>query len=383
MSPEQQGSVVVVGGGLAGALLALELAALGQRVVVLDGGAFCNTQADAAIPASSGITSATAISYGALPGWPLAPTPLARLAAGASRRWRRLQELHGELGWRPRRLRLQGGAAGPRGLTALLPLPFAQVDSAVFTARLPLALAAAGVLLCPVAVQQLRPRASGGWLLGLADGRELPAQQLVLAAGAGCRLLWPALPERLRCSWAAVLELAALPTRLGSPAAWLPQTFARLELERRAGRLSQPEWVVDPGLVPRAGGGLLGQLTVLPVTPGPGPAERSELMEQRLRQGLAGQRWSRPFAQLPGRLRQAAVAFCVDGVPAVGPLPEVPGVWLFTGFSAGFSQGPVLAPLLAACIAGGSAMAAEAEQQLRRLGLGPGSLPVSGADRSS
>lgn len=363
-APQPGDAVVIVGAGLAGALLALELAALGRPVLLLD---------PPEPPGGAGTTqapSATAISYGALPGWPLTPTPLARLAAGASRRWRQLQGQHGELGWRPRRLRQ-------------LPLPFAQVDTALLTTRLPEVLAAAGVIRHPVAVEQLQQGPGGGWWLGLADGGELRTQQLVLAAGAGCRALWPALPERLRCSWAAVLALEAFPAQLGSPAAWLPHRFARLQLERRAGQLSQPDWVVDAGLVPWAAGALLGQLTLVPVTLDPGPAPEARLMEQRLRQGLARQAWSEPLAPLPGQLLQAAVAFCVDGVPLVGPLPQAPGLWLFSGFSAGFSQVPVLAPLLAACIAAGGSRAAAAERQLRLLGLGfgPATEPAGGADR--
>ncbi len=46
------------------------------------------------------------------------------------------------------------------------------------------------------------------------------------------------------------------------------------------------------------------------------------------------------------------MAFCSDGQPLVGPVPEAPGLWQFCGFSAAFSQVPVLAPLLAAVIAG-------------------------------
>ena len=80
--------VVIVGGGLAGAWLALELRALGEAVTLID-----------SAPAD-GSSSATAISYGVIPGWPLAATPLARMAAGASRRWRRLERRHGPLGWR-------------------------------------------------------------------------------------------------------------------------------------------------------------------------------------------------------------------------------------------------------------------------------------------
>ena len=349
--------VVIVGAGVAGGLLALALRELGASVTVVDA------------PASNGLCSATELSYGALPGWPLAPTPLARLAAGASKRWRLLQERHGDLGWRPCRLRLHGAAAGWRPLSAWWPLPFAQMDSAVLTARLPLALAAAGVRCKTGRVERLEPQAAASWELHLSDGSSLPAAQLVLAAGAQCRQLWPALPQRLRSSWAAALELASFPAPLGRAAAWLPLSFGRVALERSAAGLSQPEWLVDGGLVPRAEGALLGQHTLvrpgLELGPAPPPLE----VEQQLRQELAAQAWGAPLAALPGCLRQAAVAFCSEGLPLVGPLAEAPGLWMFTGFSAGFSQVPVLAPLLAQALAAGGAQAAAAKRRLQQLGL--------------
>jgi len=349
--------VVVVGAGVAGALLALALRELGASVTVVDA------------PAINGLCSASELSYGALPGWPLAPTPLARLAAGASKCWRLLQERHGDLGWRPCRLRLHGAAAGWRPLSAWWPLPFAQVDSAVLTARLPLALAAAGVSCKTGRVERLEPQAGAGWELTLSDGTSLPAAQLVLAAGAHCRQLWPALPQRLRSSWAAALQLASFPAPLGSAAAWLPVSFGRVALERRAAGLSQPEWLVDGGLVPRAEGALLGQHTLvgpgLELGPAPPPLE----VEQQLRQGLAAQAWGAPLVALPGYLRQAAVAFCSEGLPLVGPLAEAPGLWMFTGFSAGFSQVPVLAPLLAQVLVSGGARSEAAMLRLQQLGL--------------
>ena len=349
--------VVIVGAGVAGGLLALALRELGASVTVVDA------------PAINGLCSASELSYGALPGWPLAPTPLARLAAGASKRWRLLQERHGDLGWRPCRLRLHRAAVGWRPLSAWWPLPFAQVDSAVLTARLPLVLAAAGVRCKTGRVERLEPQAGAGWELTLSDGTSLQAPQLVLAAGAYCRQLWPLLPQRLRSSWAAALELASFPAPLGSAAAWLPVSFGRVALERRAAGLSQPEWLVDGGLVPRAEGALLGQHTLvrpgLELGPAPPPLE----VEQQLRQELAAQAWGAPLAALPGYLRQAAVAFCSEGLPLVGPLSDAPDLWMFTGFSAGFSQVPVLAPLLAQVLVSGGAQAESATRRLQQLGL--------------
>lgn len=354
--------VVIVGGGLAGALLALALRDEGAAVCVVD--------------APDVGPSATAISYGVVPGWPLAPTPLARLAAGSSRHWRQLQRRHGFLGWRPCGLRLHGARPGLGTLAARLPLPLAQVDSAELAARLPAVLAAAGVEWRSARVARLQPLPQA-WQLQLRDGSTLQSSQVVLAAGAHCRQLWPPLPGRLRASWAAVLALCGPPppaaaapvARAAGPLAWLPARFGRVALERRAAGLCHAEWLVDAGLVPRGGGALLGQHTL--VRPGlelgdpPAPAET----ERQLRAALADQPWAAELASLPGQLQQAAVAFCTDGGPLVGPAAGAPGLWLFTGFSAGFSQVPVLAPLLAQALVAGGRRAAAAQRRLRRLGL--------------
>jgi glycine/D-amino acid oxidase-like deaminating enzyme len=358
--------VVIVGGGLAGSLLALALRERGTAVTVVE------AQPMAPSGGGTGFSSATAISYGALPGWPLATTPLARLAAGASRHWRRLQTRHGDLGWRRLRLRLQGGPAW-------WPLPFAQVDTAVLAARLPGALESAGVTRRIAGVEQLLALPAPGWSLQLGDGTSLEARQVVLAAGAGCRQLWPGLPEGLRSSWAAVLEFPPSPLIQGRQAAWLPARFGRVALERRAADLSQPEWLVDGGLVPRGDGALLGQHTL--VRPGlelgtPPPAG---VVEEQLRRCLADQAWAAALAPLPGRLLQAPVAFCTQGLPLVGPVADAAGLWLFSGFSAGFSQVPVLAPVVAEALVGSGDRADAARRCLQQLGLG-WSDPV-GADR--
>ncbi|WP_398324711.1 FAD-dependent oxidoreductase [Vulcanococcus sp.] len=341
--------VVIVGGGLAGAWLALELRALGAVVTLID-----------AAPAD-GTASATAISYGLIPGWPLAPTPLARMAAGASRRWRRLQRRHGPLGWRRCALRLQGSNRWLSALARLGLLPLAQVDTTVLHQRLPAVLLNAGVKRYTATVQAMAP-AARGWQLQLSDGSACQADQLVLAAGAGCGRLWPALPQTLCSSWASVLELQAFPAALGAPAAWLPQGFARLGLERRAPELLEPAWVVDPGLVPWGRGALVGQHTWIAAAGAAAPAA-ADGCEPPLRQAF-------PTVGA-ARLRQAAVAFSSSGAPLVGAVEATPGLWLFTGFSGAFAQVPVLAPLLAQRLAGPADRAHQAERRLQQLGVWP------------
>lgn len=340
--------VLIVGGGLAGSLLALELRALGAAVTLID-----------AEPAD-GSSSATAISYGALPGWPLAATPLARLAAGASQRWRQLERRHGPLGWQRRALRLSGGNRALALAARLAVLPFAQVDTGLFRVRMPAALRAAAVTLRCQRVEALRAIA-GGWQLQLSDGSVCSAAQVVLAAGARVHALWPGLPQRLRQSWASVLALSRMPEGLGPGAAWLPQTFARVALERRASALQQPAWVVDPGLVPWGSGALVGQHTWIPPEAMAGAAPDAPLCAAQLREALAART---PWRLPDGVLRQAAVAFCSSGAPLVGPVAGAPGLWLFCGFSAAFSQVPVLAPLLARSLRSDEAVASRRLQQL-------------------
>ncbi len=351
--------VVIVGGGLAGALLALELRQLGAGVTLIDA------------PPADGTASATAISYGVIPGWSLAPTPLALLAAGASRHWRQLQQRHGSLGWHRCALRLQGPNRWLGALARLGVLPVAQVDTAVLSERLPAALAQAGVERLGATALAIQP-AAGGWQVQLSDGSSCQADQVVLAAGAGCHRLWPHLPQTLRSSWAAVLELQVFPAALGSAAAWLPQGFARLGLERRSDGLLEPAWVVDPGLVPWGRGALVGQHTWLAASAANAEEPPAELCEQQLRQELEQRAaWSRQRPAFTGVLRQAAVAFSTTGMPLVGALDGAPGLWLFTGFSGAFAQVPVLAPLLAQCLVGDSRRAGAAEQRLQQLGVWP------------
>ena len=294
----------VVGAGLAGSLLALELRDLGAAVTLIDGGAS---------------ETATTLSYGLMP-------------PGAAPAWRRLQRRHGDLGLRRRWL--QQGDSG-------LPLPAWQIEPGLFAARV-------GAVLRQARVQQRSQHLQGPEALA-----GLQAQgPVVLACGAGCRRLAPQLHARLCCSWAGVLELN---DRGGVPApcrwagiALLPQRFERLELERQAAALSQETWIVDPGLVPCGPQLLAGQITL--VRPGQDCGDEppaAALMEQRLRQGLA-QRWPQ-LAAAAGRYRQAAVSFCSDGVPLAEQLDA--GLWVLAGFSGAFGQLPAAAQALARQIA--------------------------------
>jgi glycine/D-amino acid oxidase-like deaminating enzyme len=184
---------------------------------------------------------------------------------------------------------------------------------------------------------------------------EWTADQVVLAAGAGCRRLWPGLAPRLRCSWAGVLDLEALPLG-GSPwleplrhgALVLPRRWRRPALEARAAELERQAWIVDPGLVPRGAGALLGQISLVRPQIDPQPPPDPTWMEERLRRGLA--QLDPALAALTGRYRQVPVPFCVDGQPLLGPVDDAPGLWICTGFSAPFGSLPRQAQVLAAAV---------------------------------
>jgi len=290
----------VIGAGLAGSLLALELAERGHRVTLIDTGATTS--------------NATALSYGLLSG-------------RAARAWQRLQRRHGDLGLGRRWLQL--GRAG-------LPLPAWQVTPGRWAHGSAAALARAGV-------QRLQQQLSGPAALQpwLATG------PVVLACGAGCRTLAPQLDARLRVSWAGVLELDPETTRpwLGWRAslAQLPERFARLALERRAAHLQHEDWVVDAGLVPCGDRLLAGQISLIRPDLQAGAPPDAAVMEQRLRTALAA-RWP-PLAAAPGRYRQTPVSFCSDGAPLASPLGA--DLWVLAGFSGAFAQVPAAARCLA------------------------------------
>ena len=326
-------TVAVIGAGLAGSLLALALRDWGLPVLLLDSGS----------PAQA----ATALSYGAVAAWAAPPTPLGRLMRQAPRRWAELQRRHGPLGWRRRWLRVQG-QGGLRWLR-WLPLPCGQVAAELFAAARPGLLESAGVRRRQERVERLEPRGDQ-WRLQLAGGEALEAAAVVLAAGAHSRDLWPSLSERLGVSWAGVIELEAWPSGYRRGELVLPRRFERLALERQAAALEDERWVVDAGLVPWGETALVGQVSLVRPSPAAGSPPDAALMERRLRQGLAP--FDPALARAAGTYRQVPVAFCADGQPLVGPVPDAPGLWQFTGFSAAFAQVPVLAPGLAAALAG-------------------------------
>ncbi len=328
--PDAAGDVAVIGGGLAGGLLALELARLGLAVQLLD-------QSVARQSGAHGCASHW--SYGAI-------------APFAGEAWARLQRRHGDLGWRRRWFRPWGPGA-PLG--GRLPLPCSRVEADVLRRGLPLALERVGVCRLQARVERLLPPAGDrqGWRLRLAGVAEpLVARQVVLAAGAFSRALWPELPERLRVSWAGVLLLE--PQRGGWPwagplAMRLPARFQRLALEAGAPALHQEAWQVDPGLLPWGEHWLAGQISLVRPDLAAGDPPDAALQERRLRQALAP--LLPALLHWPGRFQQVPVSFCSDGLPLVGPVAGAPpGLWSFAGFSAAFTAVPQLVPGLARAV---------------------------------
>jgi hypothetical protein len=240
---------------------------------------------------------------------------------------------------------------------------FGQVDLIRFYQALPLALDRLGVRQLQAQVAHPLRSLGGLWQLelqGQADGPpSLQVGQVVLAAGAGCRALWPGLGESLRSSWAGILHLEAWPDPKRYPSRWLrrargggvvlPQAMVRPALEQRAGSLAQEEWVVDPGLAGLGDGLLVGQISL--VRPGLelGAPPDLAVMESRLRQALG--HFDPVLAELPARYRQVPVSFCMDGKALAGPVAGTPGLWALAGFRGAFGEVPRAAQALADQIA--------------------------------
>jgi glycine/D-amino acid oxidase-like deaminating enzyme len=298
--------------------------------------------------------------------------------------WRRLEERHGPLGLESCALRLHwseqeeaGGAAAAaiaavealagRHLPATaierhereLRLPYVRVDARRLSAALPQALERAGVLRETKAAMALRREATH-WRVLLADGSALVSEQVVLAAGAGCRTLWPQLPQRLRVSWAGVLALEALPASTSLPPdlrdIHMPLLGRRHELEARANALRSAEWIVDAGLAPWGEGLLLGQTTLVRPGLSTGAPPDPEAMERDLRHGLEALSALLPDGAgsllLSAGFHHVPVSFSSTGMPLAGPVEGAAGLWAFTGFGGPFALVPPLAPLLATAIDG-------------------------------
>ncbi len=373
-------SVVVVGAGLTGGLIALALARLGLTVIQVappsqepeasaTGTSATGTSATgtSATGTSANSTSATGLSYGSLS------------LGTTGRAWRNLERLHGPLGWTACGLKLHDRGWLGRRLT----LPASRVDGPTLMAALPRALTAAGVQQRPALVQGLEAGATGVWRLQLLDlppssqrqepqgeppegvpplgvpplgASILEARQVVLAAGAGCLDLWPPLARQLGISWAGVLALATNPGNnpwLGQVAKGrlvLNQQEQRLGLEDQAGWLAEERWIVDASAAPWGPKGVLvGQISLVRPLEGTRQAPDPAKMEQRLRQGLQG--WDPQLAALVGTYRQIPVAFGLQGRALVGPVPGAPGLWTFTGFRSPFSTAPLHAAQLAQSLA--------------------------------
>ncbi len=333
----------MIGDGLAGSLLALSLARRGAAVQLI----------------GSPEGTATALSYGALP------------RGGPSRAWSRLERLHGPMGWQASGLVWHDRRPGPPGalaaLTRALPLPIARVDAPTWMAARGRLLAAAGVRRLVGQVRSLRLDPHRRWRLewlappvagsDRTETTDLAVETVVLAVGAGSRGLWPALPPRLRHSWAGVLLVDAA----GPATPWLdlarsgrivqPLRWRRPALEATAATLAQPAWIVDAGMAPWGEGVVAGQISLIPpAAPSASPGTLREppdprWMEARLREGLG--ELDPALARLDAPYRQVPVSFCVDGQPLVGPVPDAPGLWTFTGFSGAFARVPTLAERLA------------------------------------
>ncbi|MEB3165840.1 MAG: FAD-dependent oxidoreductase [Cyanobacteriota bacterium] len=328
--------LAVIGGGLCGGLAALALARRGFAVTLL---------------APAATISATALSYGALGG------------PGAWQAWGDLERLYGPLGLRGAALLHHSGGwledrlpAGLRAAPTRL-WGLGRVDPPNLLAALPRVLALNGVR-CHNAVVQRLEACAAGWRLawqapeGAAGSLEVP--RVVLAAGAGSRDLWPALPQRLRASWAGVLLLADVPatrwTREGGRGRVVqPRHWQRPSLEAGAAGLAAERWIVDAGLAPRDRGLVVGQISLVRPDAAPGEPPDPAVMEARLRQGLAA--LDPELASLAGAYHQVPVSFCIGGEPLVGPVAAAPGLWAFTGFSAAFSRVPRAAVALASALA--------------------------------
>ena len=363
--------LLLVGGGLCGALLALELAERGAQVEL------------AGPPLGAG---ASGCSYGGVPWWAGANDPFGHLQAKAPAHWRALEQRHGPMGLQQLPLWLhwqkQDDPAAVQAAAAFLEqLPqqprVERLTAAELLSAEPLLAGGnwAGALQLPylrldprglqrgldAAFERLGVQRSGA-ISPEVFAQRLKQQTVVLCAGAATVGLLQGLgysvPSPLRFSWAGVLQLGG--AQLAAPRIAMPLLGQR---RQRESAIAGDPSILDAGVAPAAGGGLLlGQTSWFdqPLNHPPQAAQELERLlaaAQQLLPGLA------PEQLTAATLQQQPVAYSTDQRPLLGPHPEQPQLHLFTGFSGAFAQVPVLAPLLAEALLSGD------WQQLQPLGV--------------
>jgi len=357
--------VVICGAGVIGAAAAYELSRQGMAVTVIE-----RWRVAGAASGKSGGFLARDWCRGT-PVAPLAERSFDLHAAwaqdlGDRYGYRRVNTFAVTLSDRRKRTRTQGVAGwlaadisdrspiGNRDTTA-------QIDPEAFTRTLIEAAASQGASLTIGTVTGIRRSGDGRRVEGvtLEDGRDFPADAVIIAMGP-----WSVLAAR----WLAMPAVYGLKGHsiLFRPKAMLPSEAVFAEFEDADGGVYSPE------IVPRADGtlyicGLSGSVP-LPldpseVAPEPGGCEKLRAIAERLvpmldtAEVLASQACHRPIT--------------ADGIPLIGPVPQVAGAYVATGHSVwGMLNAPGTAEALGELIIGGRS------QRLNLDAFSPSRLPA-------
>jgi glycine/D-amino acid oxidase-like deaminating enzyme len=361
---------IVVGNGLTGAALSYELARQGFSVLLLDRGD-CPP-------------SATRYSYGGVPHWSgttaltrqLCRETLARYRAlpsetGQDFEWRDLDLLLTvEPGKDPVQVATTYGATEtpPRPITvdeaiALEPQLNPQAIGGALTVRHghvnPTALVAAynrglqqlggqRVIAPVIELVRIGDRVTGV----LTPTQAYAAGQVAIAAGGYSRdvLKTVGLAVPVYFTYAEIIETPRLETTFRTLI--MPAALTRSGLEKQASSPeTEPLWeqptaqelmppILDVGLIQFQDGTCrIGQISRIQTTPT--PAVDAAASEASLRQGI--EKLVPALKSVPGQWHGCPVAFSRDGLPLAGPIPQLEGLHMFSGFGSPFALVPALA----------------------------------------
>lgn len=367
--------VIVVGNGLTGAALSYELAKAGQSVLLMDDGS---------------PDSGTRYSYGGIGYWAGTTDLMEKLFHAGMARHRELPE---ELGAQTQLRELDLLLTVEKGTDIdqlkreysvfRTPPQFisAQAAAEIEPQLNPEAIAGAftichahvNPMLLVAAYNQAFRRLGGHHNISAATGlvrikdrvtgvtttaQAYPANVVVVAAGAYSRQLLEEAGLRvpLFFTHAEIIETPPLAVRVRSLI--LPASNNRFKLETAAaeatGQWQQPDRqiippVLEAGMIQFADGtARIGQISRFHTAYSP-PADAAE-SEVRMRQAIAQK--IPALKDVRGTWRHCLVSFTQDGLPLLGPVPQVSGLHLFSGFTGPFALVPAVAQRYAQQLAG-------------------------------